>query len=225
MGTLRVVDLIAQAADLIQDPDYVRWSQSAWLDYFNAAQREVVNHRPDANAVNASHPCADTSKQALPAGANRLIDVIRNTNTGRVVTQVSRRLLDDHLPDWHNTPVAGVNEVKHFVYDPRDPLHFYLYPKPTTNASVEIVYSRAPAAVTSAQVDLSDIGSETIGLDDSFANALVDYMLFRAYLRDSEYAGNVQEANVHLQAFGNSLGVKMKMDGAITPMPAAPQEG
>ena len=222
MATVKVLDILDRASRIIQDTSNVRWTKAELLDYFNDAQREVVLHRPDAKTVNETFTCAASSKQTLPAAALRLIDVVRNVD-GRVVTQVSRQVLDEQLPTWHNEPAAGATEVKHFVYDPRDPKTFYLYQKPQNTVQIEIVYSTAPTAVVSStgdDNDLSDITSTVIGLDDVYSNPLLDYVLFRAYSKDTEYAGNMERAAMHLQNFANSLGVKMQIDAAITPAPA-----
>ena len=73
-----------------------------------------------------------------------------------------------------------------------------MYPGVSGNAYVEVVYSDSP----------TDLGntSATISVDDIYANAIMDYVLFRAYQKDSEYAGNAQRANQHYQLLLNCLG-------------------
>jgi hypothetical protein len=44
-------------------------------------------------------------------------------------------------------------------------------------------------------------------------------MLYRAYSKDTDYAGNVQRATAHYQAFATALGVKTKIDLAVAPKP------
>ncbi|MCK7581011.1 MAG: hypothetical protein MZV65_38935 [Chromatiales bacterium] len=51
-----------------------------------------------------------------------------------------------------------------------------------------------------------------IKLDDIYANAILDYVLYRAYSKDAEYAANAQRAALHYQAFTNALGVKTQVD-------------
>ena len=63
---------------------------------------------------------------------------------------------------------------------------FYLYPGVAGNAYVEIVYSKNPTSI-GANTDL-------IQVDDIFANALINFVLYRAYLKDGEFAGNQQRA-------------------------------
>lgn len=216
MPTVKVVDLINRALATLQDPNGVRWTKSEMLDYFNAAQRAVVELRPDAKVTNETFTCSAGSKQTLPAAGLRLLDVIRNVN-GKSIKQIDRQVLDNLLPNWHEYPAAGTTVVEHFVYNPLDPRVFYLFPKPTGSAQVVIVYSVMPTTVTSAQADLSDITSTVIGLDDIFANAILEYILFRAYVKDADYVPSQQKAAIHMQNFTQSLGAKTQVDLAVTP--------
>ena len=59
--------------------------------------------------------------------------------------------------------------------------------------------------------------SAVISVDDIFANAIVDYVLFRAYQKDSEYAGNAQRAGTHYQLFTASIGQGMQAQDLLSP--------
>ena len=215
MATTKVVDILDRAAIILQDNTNVRFPNDELLKFFNDAQKEVVLHRPDAKMVNTTYSCVDGSKQTLPSAALRLIEVVRNVG-GRAITQINRRILDETLPNWHETS-AGTNKIEHFVYDPADPKNFYVYPKGAAGShSLEIVYSSAPP-----EIAISNFGSDTqvISLDDVYANCILDYVLYRSYQKDSEFAGNAQRAMMHYQSFANALGVKTQADGATTPVP------
>lgn len=215
MATTKVVDILDRAAIILQDNTNVRFPNDELLKFFNDAQKEVVLHRPDAKMVNTTYNCVDGSKQTLPSAALRLIEVVRNVG-GRAITQINRRILDETLPNWHET-TAGTNKIEHFVYDPADPKNFYVYPKGAAGShSLEIVYSSAPP-----EIAISNFGSDTqvISLDDVYANCILDYVLYRSYQKDSEFAGNAQRAMMHYQSFANALGVKTQADGATTPVP------
>ena len=217
MATVKVVNLINRASIILQDTSNVRYPQAELLKFFNDAQREVVMQRPDANMLNVTMTCVAGSKQSIPSSALRLIDVVRNVD-GRSVTQMSRKMLDEQLPDWHET-TAGSNGIEHFVYEPADPKNFYVYPKGTSSHNLEIIYSEAPADISITNFSTA---TTVISVDDVYANAILDYMLYRAYQKDSEYAGNQQKSTMHYQGFANSLGVKTQADMATTPAPANP---
>ena len=216
MPTVKVVDLVTKAGTLLQDTAATRWTKSELLGWFNDAQRELALVRPDASIVYAAFTCVAGSKQTLPSAALRLLTVVRNTN-GNAITQVDRGLLDNHAPGWQSETQDSV--LEHFVYDPLTPKLFWLYPPAAASASIDIIYTSAPAIVVSAQSDLSDISSTVIGVDDVYANALLDYMLYRAYAKDLNVAGSGQRAMMHLQLFQQALGARTQVDGVTTPVP------
>ena len=215
MATTKVVDILDRAGIILQDNTNVRFPNEELLKFFNDAQKEVVLHRPDAKMVNTTFDCATGSKQTLPSAALRLIEIVRNVG-GRAITQVQRRILDETLPNWHET-AAGTNKIEHFVYDPADPKNFYVYPKAASGThSLEIVFSSSPS-----EIAISNFSSDTsvISVDDVYANCLLDYVLYRSYQKDSEFAGNAQRAMMPYQSFATALGIKTQADSATTPVP------
>ena len=218
MASTKVVDVLDRASIILQDATNVRFPNAELLKFFNDAQKEVVLHRPDANMQNANMTCVAGSKQTIPTTGLRLVDVTRNAS-GRAITQVDRKILDETLPDWHETVADATRKIEHFVFDAADPKHFYVYPKATGSFQIEIVYSAAPS-----DISISNFATDTtvISIDDVYSNSLLDFILYRAYQKDSEFAGNAQRAMMHYQSFANGLGVKAKVDGALTPAPATP---
>lgn len=214
MATTKVIDIIGRASIILQDTSNVRYPNAELLKFLNDAQREVVLHRPDAKTVNQTFTCAAGSRQTLPSTGLRLIDVVRNDG-GRAVTQIARKILDETLPDWHNTVADATKKIEHFVYDSADPKSFYVYPKATVSMNLELVFSTSPADITIANFASS---TTVISVDDVYANCLLDFMLYRSYQKDSEYAGNSERAMMHYSAFANSLGIKTRADSAIDPV-------
>lgn len=221
MATVKVIDLIDRAEEILQDTTNVRWSQQTLLNYLNDAQREVVLFRPDANPINETFTLtANSAKQTLPSSALRLISIYKNTNpTTKPITNIERRVLDDQIEDWHGT--TGTN-VEHYAYDPLDPKVFYVYPGTTaSDATIDIVYSSSPTDITIANFTTT---ATTISLDDVYANSILDYMLYRAYQKDTEYAGDMNKSGVYMQLFQQSLGIKNQVDAGSTPKPSTPAQ-
>ena len=96
-----------------------------------------------------------------------------------------------------------------FVYDNRDPLHFYVYPPAVNGAKLEILYAKQPAEITAT--------SQTLGLLDIYAEPLFNYVLFRAYSKDAEFGANAALAQGYLSLFTNLLGIKTTKDFAFSP--------
>lgn len=198
--------IIDRATIILQDESNVRWPRTELLKWVNDAQREIVLARPDALAENASIALAAGTKQSIPNTAIQLLDVVRNQN-GRAIRMVSREIMDAQQPDWHTHTQSST--IKHFMFDVRDPKHFYVYPPAVVGTQVEAIYSTAPADVASE--------SGSISLNDVYANAMLDYVLYRAYSKDSDYAGNAQRATAHYGAFAQSIGLKTQTDTAVSP--------
>lgn len=214
MATVTVNSLIEKASRIIQDQSNIRWPQAEWLADLNDAQREVVLYKPQASVKNVSVPLtAGQTKQTLPGDAIQLIEVVRNmgsngTTPGSAIRITSREVLDAQVPEWHSAENAG-GTIKHYTFDPRDPKTYYVYPKaPATAWNVDVVYSAAPTDCV--------LGG-TIQIDDIYANALLNLMLYRAYSKDAEYAQNAQLAAAYYQAALASLGVKGQNEVAQNP--------
>ena len=79
-ATVKVIDLIDKAEEILQDNTNVKWSQQSLLSYLNDAQREIVLIRPDANVSNEQFTLAQSAKQTLPANALRLLSLYKNAS-------------------------------------------------------------------------------------------------------------------------------------------------
>ena len=216
MATITALSTLSKVQTILQDTTGIRWPiDGELLGWLNDGQREVVLHKPEASVKNESLSLSvGSTKQSIPASGIMLVDVIRNmgaagSTPGKAIRLVTRDVLDAQRPDWHSDTNDG-GTIQHFMYDPRDPKTFYVYPKaPATAHYIEVVYSAAPTdcATTAA----------TIGVDDIYANALLDYVLYRAYSKDAEYAANGQLAMAHYTAFMNALGVKTQNEQSRNP--------
>ena len=209
MGTLTGQNIVDRVRRVIQDTTNggTRWKDAELLDWVNDAQREIVLVKPNSNAVTADVTMAAGTKQSLPPTGLQLLAVIRNTG-GAAIRRVERAILDAENPDWHTeTPN---NTAVHYIFDEDDAETFYLYPpQEGTPGSVELVYSAAPT-------DLGSLAS-TISLNDIYANVIIDYVLYRAYSKDADYAGNNQRANNHYVAYNNSLGNRVQREVEVSP--------
>ncbi len=228
MPVTRVVEIINRAQTLLQDNTGTRWPRTELQNWLNDAYKEIILARPDANAQSAKIQLVAGTRQSIatsPAGALRLMDVVRNTaaaSAKRAIRAIKRRILDEQVPDWHTQ--AGSVDIQHFVFDPKLPKEFLVYPPALSTAEVEIVYSSVPTPHVLTDTQLSNTSTtELIKLDDVYANAILDYVLYRGYSKDASYAGNAARASQAYAAFSNSLGLKSQVDGATAPV--APQAG
>ncbi len=210
--------IIRRAVETLQDTTSIRWPINELVRYLNDGQREVVLYRPDSMVTNATVALSAGAKQNLPANGSKLIDVIRNSaSPKRSVRLTDRHILDSQTPNWYN--LTGATEVLHYMYDPRDPKVFYVYPPAAASgASVEVVYSAYPTDITEpADGALYTTVTGNISLPDIYANLLTDYVLYRAYTKDADYAGNAARAQAHYGAFQTALSTEMNGTTGIAP--------
>lgn len=210
MATTKIVDLISRCEVITQDKTSVRWPKAEWLDWYNDAILFVVNRRPDKSVKNVNFVVdINNSKQTLPADALKLFTVMRNVASGKPIRKLQRNQLDDQYDNWHTETAANID---HFIYEERDPTSFYVYPRPTTvGHEIEILYPFAPEAAVIADFTTD---AQTIAIDDSFLNPILDFMLYRAYTKDADYAANGSRAQNHFAVAEQSLGAKTQSDSA-----------
>lgn len=208
MGTIAAQSIVDRARHILQDTTAggTRWLDDELLKWLNDAQREIVLLKPNAYSSVENLSLSSGSKQTIAAEGLLLLSVVRNTG-GRAVRRVDRNILDSENPDWHN--VGSTSSVEHYVFDEDAPETFWVYPPNSGGGTVEVIISKAPT-------DVSSIGN-AITLNDIYMNVILDYMLYRAYSKDTDYAGNTQRAGTHYSAFNNSLGVKLQQEQASSP--------
>lgn len=208
MATVTVDSILKRVNTLLNDRTWVRWPKQELLDYYNDATKAIVLVRPEAHTKNVEFICVAGTKQALPADATRLIEVLRNAN-GKVIRFVPRKALDDSYPEWHSGKTA--TSVDNYCYEERDPKTFYLHPGPAAAVKVDVIYSVAPQSKQLADVENASAPAMA-DLDDIYINPIIDFMLYRCFSKDAEYAANSNRAAGHYNAFMQQLGEKTQAD-------------
>lgn len=214
--TITAQSIIRRATDLLQDQTSVRWPVNELVRWLNDAQRAVVRARPDSMnttttmtlAVGSRQDLDNASLTPLPA---KLIEITRNmaaTSTKTAVRLVPRKVMDSQTPGWH--AVAGSVNVLHYMFDPRDPKTFYVYPPATALAQLEVMYAGYPTDIAEPG-DGATYAAVTgnLSLPDIYADDVLNLMLFRCYSKDSEFAGNTERAAGYLSLATASLGAEI----------------
>lgn len=217
MSTVSAASVISKVQTILQDATGIRWPDIELLGWLNDGQREIVLYKPNSFVKNMAIQLVAGTKQALPIDGVQLIDVVRNmglngVTPGRSVRITMREILDSQVPDWHTmTPAA---QVKHYMYSMFDPKNFYVFPpQPTTPGFAELVYAATPNDATL---------TSTITLDDIYQTVLLDYCLYRAYSKDTEFAADVGRATAHQNAYIATLTGKARVEVGINPNSTAP---
>lgn len=210
MGTIIASTILATAADILQDTNGIRWTAAKKLGFLNDGIREAVTAKPNISVVNGNLTLVAGTKQSLPAGTVLLMDVKRNmgaagTSPGRVPRFIDQEDIDVENPNWHTDTASAV--VQHWIYDKQDPLHYYVYPAQpvSTQGTLEAIRSVVPAAIAS---------TDAIPIGDEYANALVDYVLYRCYSKDPI---NKVMAGQYYQSFLMVMTGKKQIDADAEP--------
>jgi hypothetical protein len=224
MATTKVREIIGRVEDVLKDAN-VRWPRLELQRWLNDGYGAILGLKPDANTKTVTHACTAGTRQEIKTAnpdAIRFRKAKRNvaaTSNNGSITQIDSAVLDKHQTDWH-THTQSVN-IQHYMHDPDDPNVFWVYPPATSAAEVEVVYLALPAphAMTVGNLDPASSSTDTIRLDDVYVSPLVDFILYRAFMKDGQNASNLSRANVHLQAFSVFLSSKTSTDAAVAPIP------
>jgi len=193
-----VSTILTRVALILNDAAYTRWTTAELESWFNDGVRETVNLHRNANEKNVVVALVAGVKQAMPADAVVLIDVVGNVNAdataGKKIRPCLRQQMDTNFPKWQSDSPSLV--IDNLMYDISNRKVFYVYPPALPGAKVELVHSFYPTAVTA---------TSEIPLDAIFHTPLVDYILFRAYSKDAEVAQNAQLAASYLQLFRTAV--------------------
>ena len=218
MAATTVGEILRRVRIILQEitQDGIRWKNDELLGWLNESYQAIVAIKPDASSVNTVMDCVPGTRQQIPANGHRLLDVIRNTAVdanGYSVMRISRSALDATRRAWHNEKPSAT--IEQYVFDENDPERFYVYPPATADAKLEITYS---TILQSHEVDQATTESvESIRVNDTYAPALVDYILARAYSKDAESQANLQRAQMHSGSFINMLGAEAQAGAAFSP--------
>ena len=217
---MKVSDIISRARILLNDQDGTRWLDNELVSWINDAQKLIALVRPDSSVSNSTVTLVAGTKQSIPAGGFRLLDIIRNIaldgiTGGRSIRVVDREVLDSQDPMWHTTTAAGT--IKHFIYDNRNPLAYYVYPPAIAGTKIEVMYSVSPTEIVYNSGNVAGTMNTDLTVADIYLESVLNYAMYRAYSKDAEFSQNPQLAAGYLQTVYSMLGIKTQKDVAFSP--------
>ena len=231
--TIYASDIMNRVSRIVLDETNVRWPLSELRLWLNDGLREISLIKPTAISASVIYSLSAGTYQKLQSDYTGIIRVTRNLKTtatspragGRAIRVVDRVVMDSQLPDWHDSTITTPSKtVKNVVFEMTDPTAFYVYPPNDGTGIVEAIVSKVPTQIAAPTGDQENIANYSTALDilDVYANALVDYVLYRAYSKDSSFAGNAQRAAAHYTQMANALGVSLQNDMAFQNMNTKP---
>ena len=225
---MKASEIMSRASTVLLDDDYTRWTMPELAMWLTDALREIAVVVPKATSKNIVVDLVEGTRQALPSNCQQLLRVVRNVDmdgdnrVGKgVITIVQREGLDSQNPNWHDGQYVRFRPyARHFVFDETDPLTFYVWPGNDGTGNIEAVVSVIPDAikpVTGGDPDLLESYDVPLGVIDVYANALLDYTLYRAYCKDAQNAGAANRAGLFYQQFSQSLGIRANAELVNSP--------
>jgi hypothetical protein len=203
----KVRSILNRVAAILNDEEFVRWEESELLEWLNDGQR-VIARGPatDVYVVRDNITATAGTVQSMPSDVIRLIDVVKNVSDGSAIYQSDYATVDMLSLTWRS---AATDSEEVYFYDERNPKQFEVYPPQAGGELIEVVYNAQPANATI-------LGNITI--DDMYADALIDYMAYRALSKDTEDTGlGLKKATAYYRAFLLSAGFKDAADALIEP--------
>lgn len=219
-------EIMQRARVILQDEESVRWPLSELCDWLNDGLREIARQVPSAFSTITDLTLAAGAKQTLPSGVTRMLRPIVNAPfTGDdgyprlAVTVVSQDLLNAVLPGWHD-PRRYKQQAKHVMFDEASPRTYYVYPPNDGTGKLRaLVASKFTPVVASDEENVTGIDkyASEVPVEDAYGNALVDYVLYRAFSKDAQFADTIQRASAHFTQFASAVNMAVGTDANMSP--------
>lgn len=211
--------------DLEPGSEHVRWTVDELAEYLTGAIAQVASLKPTLFTTFVPIRLAPGAVQSVPAEYSELIDVLYNLNAdgsqGEFISQGSfsaARALG--RPSCASR--ADEYTVRSYSVHPENDTYFYVDPPAPQVSPMPAVWALvqlAPNVITGPtdEVIMANTTPET------YREALKDWMLYRAFSKDSESSDSFQKAQAHYKAFMQFVGSPPRDKDAV-PVAATKRE-
>lgn len=212
--------------DLEPGYEHTRWTVPELAEYLTGAIAQISALKPTLYASFVPLRLTSGSVQSVPAEYTELIDILYNLNVdgshGAFVSQSSLSAARALGRPSCATVRGGGYEVRSYSSHPENDAYFFvdppvpkLDPMPAVWAMVRLAPSKITAATDS--VIMANTTPET------YREALKDWMLYRAFAKDSESSDSFQKSQAHYKAFMQYVGSPPRDKDAV-PVAATTRE-
>jgi hypothetical protein len=227
----RLVDTISdELNDREPGHEHVRWLLNDIFEYITEAIEQLALFKPDLFAVTQTIKLRPGAAQRIPTSIAKLMDVTNNIAVdGALGSPILRN--DYNLIRYFNKTSCiskTATEVRSFSIDAANPRVFYVSPvEQYPDQYVQILGQSSPQMIGSIDDDIVFTGGDAA----LYFNAMKDWALYRAFMRDTESQTSLQRARMHYDAFYHLLGVKSSIgtnartqQRQVTPQLQQPQQ-
>ncbi|SAK62632.1 hypothetical protein AWB76_03283 [Caballeronia temeraria] len=212
-----VGDLALEVAALLNDAEsgyeFIRWTEAELIEYANDGAAQVASLRPDDFASSQELTLQPGARQTLPNDATHFYRVDGTLDQyGGVVGMPSAtdygatRIAASYFDDLACAACrSGAYTVRSFSFDPTSSRSFFVDPPVPAGKPVKIMVTYA-AALARAQAD------DPLPLPERYHNAVIEWMLYRAFSKDTESASAASHAQEHFGAFNTLVAASQQVD-------------
>jgi len=208
-----LTDAIAdELNDLEPGNEHVHWPLPNIYSYITQALQQIKLLEPALFSALKTFVLRPGSTQYLPSEYGQLLDIADLTYAEHELTKYFNKSIacyDPYIP-------------KSFSIDDSNNRVFYILPPVPAGSTVTInvFVTQTVTPVVAQNQDLQFPGGDI----DKYFNQILDWALFRAFLKDTESQSNYTRAQGHYKSFYDAFGAKNKLEDRESMMRAAKGE-
>jgi len=210
----------------LNDIEFVRWTKDDLAEYLTDAIAVMSSLKPTLFTVFEPLGLKPGPMQTVPGEFTELVDILYNLHPdgthGEPVNKGSFTAARA-LGRSSCAPVDGVGYVvRSYTVHPENDTFFTVDPPVPSNVPYPIVWAllqRAPNVITSEN-DAVVMANTT---PETYRSALLEWMLYRAFARDTESSDSFNRSQAHYKAFYQFLGLPPR-DKRAVPLAAKTRE-
>lgn len=208
----RLTDAIGdELNDIEPGYEHVRWPLPQLFEYIAESLEQIASLKPELFAVSEIVKLYPGAAQPIPSRFSKLLDVPANVN---IDGSIGEPVLPANyiLTRYFNKPncLSSTGKVSSFSVDPNNPRVFIVNPPVLGYPPqyVQLLGQTRPQAIASVRDDIEFSGGDAA----MYYNAVKDWALYRAFMKDTESQSSLNRAIQHYRGFYQFLNVKIKMD-------------
>lgn len=212
-------DVMQPANTILVDRGCARWPAPELLAWLNEGIREIVTVKPNASTDPVVLTLVAGVSQTLPDNVTALVEPTRNVASNKPIFLLQNRdVLDQVVPGWMDAAVINrANDIEYMIHDLKNPRRFWICPGALAGAQIEVIAGVMPSDVPEgASHTIISTYTGIVPLPDVYRNMLVNYVLYRAFSKDSGIAGAAQRAEAHKVLFDNGLAAIGGAEAAVS---------
>lgn len=196
-NTSTASELLDTVSRELEDPSNDTWGRYELLNFLNDGLRALAAIRPEEFVTTGVYQLEPGARQTIPLGVLSLFRPVCNTNAtgsvrGRAIRQVTVESLDSASPNWRAaTPGAVIREC---AIPDITALEYWVSPPAQGGNYIELYVSKAPEIL---------LNGSAIPCSPDYYPALIDYVVYRALAKDSEYGAQDGRAENFYKKFLN----------------------